>query len=183
MRPPSRIRLGCMKIHSNLVANWFSIRLTLHTCTVLSANRLKCSSFCDLVWPAVAGVVGTAFLHCNRSWFCCVSTVIVDSAISADCCCAVEKNNKQFRFPLQSTRISCSRLSPSRPCTFSKFSRTKYSNSTQCEKQKKGAIANGKLTWCWARRELFAFDFVDAPVDLLMNLRTVVDWLTARATA
>lgn len=75
---------------TNLDAKWFSIRLTLHTCTILSANRLKCSSFCVPFDFMVLFVDGTAFLHCSRSWFCCVSTVIVDSVVSTVCCWTVK---------------------------------------------------------------------------------------------
>lgn len=89
-----------------LEAKVFSIRFTLHTCIVFSVKRcLNWSSFC--CWPVVdfltpfefdAGTTlfDTPFLPNNRSWFWCVSTVIVDSVGSFDCCSDEMKEQKKF---------------------------------------------------------------------------------------
>lgn len=82
-----------------LDAKPFSIRLTftLHT---FSENRLYWSSFCcccvdaDFLTPFADGIAlfDTPFLYNSRSWFCCVSTVIVDSDVSLNCCSKSQKN-------------------------------------------------------------------------------------------
>lgn len=86
-----------------LDAKLFSIRLTftLHT---FSENRLYWSSFCcvdaDFLTPFAEGIAlfDTPFLYNSRSWFCCVSTVIVDSDVSLNCCSKSQKNWNLSKF-------------------------------------------------------------------------------------
>lgn len=101
-----------------LEAKLFSIRLTftLHTCTLLSENRLYWSSFC-CAGPAAffipfalfdgTTLFDTPFLP-NNLW-CCVSTVIVESEDSFDCCSDKKKTKiwtKSFENRISSSLLS-----------------------------------------------------------------------------